>query len=218
LLRQDEDYSYLRDVRCRRDPLDAIKFIPLGSQKDQYLTLGGEVREWYEGFRNASWGAGPQDRDGYLLQRTSAYSDWHLGDGIRLFGQLSSATLGGRDGGPRPIDEDRLWIEQAFAQFDLPAFSGVNVAVRLGRQEFQFGSGRFVDVREGPNVRRAFDGVSAIFDVGAWHATAFVTQPVLNRPQVLDDPADTRTTFLGSLRHNAGSFDRWRPRPILSRQ
>jgi hypothetical protein len=55
LQRQDEDYSYLRDAACRRDYFDPIKFIPLSAQKDQYLTLGGEVREWYEGFQNANW-------------------------------------------------------------------------------------------------------------------------------------------------------------------
>lgn len=84
LLRHDEDYSYLQDPACRRASLDAIKFISLGS-KDQYLTLGGELREWYEIFGNANWRVGPQDRDGYLLQRLSTYTDWHFGDGIRLF-------------------------------------------------------------------------------------------------------------------------------------
>lgn len=108
LLRQDEDYSYLRDVKCRRDFIDPIKFILLSSQNDQYLTFGGEVREWYEAFRNASWGAGPQNNNGYLLQRLSTYADWRLGDGIRLFGQLSSAIEAGRNGGPRPVDEARL--------------------------------------------------------------------------------------------------------------
>src|SRR5215467_8962715 len=117
LLRQDEDYSYLQDPTCRRDFLDPIKFISLGSQKDQYLTLGGEVRQWYELFRNANWGVGPQDRDGYLLQRVSTYADWHLGDGVRVFGQIASATELGRNGGPRPVDEDRLWVEEAFAEF-----------------------------------------------------------------------------------------------------
>src|SRR3981081_2001622 len=67
LLRQDEDYSYLRDAACRRDDMDPVKFIPVGAQKDQYLSLGGEVREWYEAFQNANWGVGPQDRNGYLL-------------------------------------------------------------------------------------------------------------------------------------------------------
>lgn len=197
LLRQDEDYSYLRDRSCRRDLLDPIKFISLGPQEDQYLTLGGEVREWYEVFRNANWGVGPQDRDGYLLQRVSAYADWHLGEGIRVFGQLTSATEAGRNGGPRPVDEDQLWVEEAFAEYKLPVFADTQVALRLGRQEFEFGSGRLVDAREGPNVRRAFDGFSSIFDNGSWHATVFVAQPVLNRPQVFDDPTDTRTTFWG---------------------
>ncbi|MBM7049212.1 hypothetical protein [Rhizobium lusitanum] len=86
LLRQDEDYSYLADAACRRDPLDDIKFIPLDAEGDQYLTFGGEAREWYEGLHNANWGAGPQDSDGYLLQRLSSYADWHVGNGIRLFG------------------------------------------------------------------------------------------------------------------------------------
>lgn len=59
LLRQDEDYSYLRNDSCQRDFLDPIKLIPLDTQGYQYLTLGGEAREWYEGSHNANWGAGP---------------------------------------------------------------------------------------------------------------------------------------------------------------
>jgi hypothetical protein len=107
------------------------------------------VRERYEAFQNANWGLGPQDKNGYLLQRISAYADWHFGDGIRLFDQLSSETEDGRNGGPRPTDEARLWVEEAFAEFDVPTSSNAKVALRLGRQEFEFGSGRLVDVREG---------------------------------------------------------------------
>src|SRR6266550_1746939 len=44
LLRYDESYSYLRDPARRNDCLDAIKFIPLTTNGDWYLTLGGEVR------------------------------------------------------------------------------------------------------------------------------------------------------------------------------
>src|SRR5271156_5036449 len=76
LLRQDDDYSYLRDPACRNDFWDPVKFIPLNSSAaDGYLTIGGEIREWYEGFHNASWGLGPQDGNGYLLQRVSLLSD-----------------------------------------------------------------------------------------------------------------------------------------------
>lgn len=49
---------------------------------------------------------------------------------------------------PRAIDEARLWVEEAFAEFDVPTSSNAKVALRLGRQEFEFGSGRLVDVRE----------------------------------------------------------------------
>src|SRR6266849_6725017 len=74
LLRQDEDY--------------------------RYLTFGGEIREWYEGFRNASWGLGTQDHDGYLLQRLSTYFDIHPAPRLRFFVQLTSAIEAGRTGGP----------------------------------------------------------------------------------------------------------------------
>src|SRR5262249_23601160 len=69
VLRQDEDYSYLRNDACKRDRWDALKYVRLGPSGDSYLTIGGEAREWYEGFRNFLWGVGPQDGNGYLLQR-----------------------------------------------------------------------------------------------------------------------------------------------------
>jgi hypothetical protein len=56
LLRQDEEYRYLRAPACKRDWLDSLKYVRLGSSDDSFLTIGGEVREWYEGFRNALWG------------------------------------------------------------------------------------------------------------------------------------------------------------------
>jgi hypothetical protein len=110
LLRQDEDYRYLRDPACRQDPCDQMKFIPLDSSSDRYLTIGGEIRDWYEGFHNANWGRGPQDGNGYLLQRLSLVSDWHVGSRFRFFGQLTSDIEAGRNGGVRPNDEARLWI------------------------------------------------------------------------------------------------------------
>src|SRR2546429_1514757 len=58
LLRYDENYSYLRDPARRSDYLDAIKFIPLTTNGDWYLALGGEIRERYEYFHNSSWGVG----------------------------------------------------------------------------------------------------------------------------------------------------------------
>ncbi len=201
LLRQDEDYSYLRNDACKRDRWDALKYIHLGSSDDSFLTIGVEARERYEGFRNASWGVGPQDGNGYPLQRLTAYGDFHVSRHIRFFTQLTSDIEAGRNGGPRPvIDESKLWFQQAFT--DITLSKGTKgkenpLVMRLGRQEFYFGSGRLVDPRDGPNVRQAFDGIALILKKASWDVRSFATKPVLNGTGFFDAPPDSRTTFWG---------------------
>jgi hypothetical protein len=145
LLRQDEDYSYLRNPACKQDSWDSLKYVRLGTSDDSFLTIGGEVRELYERFRNALWGVGPQgvgpqDDSGYLLQRLSVHGNFHVSRRIRFFAQLTSNIEAGRNGGPRPgIDESKLWFEQAFADITLvkEAEGKKKVLVmRLGRQPF----------------------------------------------------------------------------------
>jgi hypothetical protein len=65
LFRQDEDYRYLSNSACNSHYWDRLKYVQLGSNADTFFTLGGEIREWYEGYRNANWGSGPQDKQGY---------------------------------------------------------------------------------------------------------------------------------------------------------
>ena len=69
--------------------------------------------------------------------------------------------------------------------------------LRLGRQEFEFGSGRFVDVREGPNVRQAFDGASLEWKTPSWTVDGLATKPVLNGTGILDAPPNHGSTFWG---------------------
>jgi hypothetical protein len=61
------------------------------------------------------------------------------------------------------IDESKLFFEEGFIDIALSKAGKQSLVLRLGRREFEFGSGRFVDVREGPNVRQAFDGASLTF-------------------------------------------------------
>jgi hypothetical protein len=57
LLKEDEDWSFLRDRSLRQDFWDPIKYIPLrGDAGDWYLTIGGEVREVWEQIGNDNWG------------------------------------------------------------------------------------------------------------------------------------------------------------------
>jgi hypothetical protein len=198
LLRQDEDYRYLGNPACRDDYWDRVKYVPLGSNADTFVTLGGEIREWYESYRNASWGFGSQDKNGYLLQRLSIYSDIHAAPRIRMFVQLTNDIEAGRNGGPRPvIDESKLFFEEAFADITLSKEPGDQLVLRLGRQEFELGDGRLVDVREGPNVRQTFDGASLNWKASSWNIHGFALKPVLNGTGVFDAPPDHGSTFLG---------------------
>jgi len=198
LLRQDEDYRYLSNRACGNDDWDRFKHVRLGSDADTFFTLGGEIREWYEGYRNANWGYGPQDTNGYLLQRLSIYSDIHAASRIRLFVQLTSGIEAGRTGGPRPaIDESKLSFEEAFADITFSKEPSDKLVLRLGRQEFELGDGRLVDVREGPNVRQTFDGAGLNWKASSWNINGFALKPVLNGTGVFDAPPDHGSTFWG---------------------
>ncbi len=131
-IRWEEDYSYLRNDSGRvKSFFDPVKFIPLGRNKKSYLSVGGEVRYQYEYLRNANWGEGIQDKNGYLLQRYMLHTDWHLGQHVRIFGQLKSGIASGKASGPDPPDEDRLDLHQAFADL-LFSFGSLQSTLRLG--------------------------------------------------------------------------------------
>ena len=114
-----------------------------------------------EALRNAAFGSGPQDADGYVLQRYLVHADLHAGRRVRFFTELQSGVETARTGGPRPTDEDRLELNQAFAEMCVG--SGPRVfTFRVGRQEVAFGSGRSISRSEGRNVRRSFDALRPI--------------------------------------------------------
>lgn len=197
IIRYDESYGYLRDPARRSDPLDALKFIPLNTNGDSYLTLGGEIRERYEVFSNYNWGKGPQTDDGYLLQRYMVHADLHLGPNVRFFTQFKSGLEDGRNGGPRPPDKDEFDLHQAFLDVTAHLDSEDALTLRLGRQELSYGSQRLISPREGPNVRQSFDGARAIVYRNEWRIDGFLTRPVETNPGIFDDHPDPAKLFWG---------------------
>lgn len=135
-LRYLEDYSYLQDKSLRREPLDRLKYVPLRKERpDWYLSIGGEIRQRYEVFRNDNWGRAPADNNGYSLQRYMLHTDWHFGKNVRAFVQLRSNVEAGRVGGPRPVvDENKLDFNQAFVDLSFGAGENSTVTFRVGRQ------------------------------------------------------------------------------------
>jgi hypothetical protein len=190
LVRYEEDYSFLRDPRCRTDVWDPLKYLELDRQRPVFLTLGVDVRERYEYFRNLDWSGDRSGRVGYLIQRVMPYADLHVGGHFRGFFQLTSNLVWGRD--PRPLDRDDLDLLQAFAQLTFGSFS-----IRGGRQEIQYASSRLVSIREGPNVRLAFDGVRVMQHVGEWQIDGFGLVPVRVSPGVFDDGPEPGQRFWG---------------------
>ncbi|WP_250846785.1 alginate export family protein [Aquisphaera insulae] len=202
LLRYDEDFRFLADPARRTDFFDPLKYIPLFGRDRFYLTFGGDVREWFESYHNDSFGEGPGNAEGfntYFLQRYMLHADLHAGDRLRVFFQTISGFESGRIGGPRPdIDVNRFDAHQGFVDWIWrPEASDSSLTWRLGRQEFRYGSGRLIDVREGPNLRRSFDGARALGHLGPWSIDGWWAKPVLNNPGVFDDIPNPAVMFWG---------------------
>lgn len=233
-LRYEEDWSTLRDKSRRKDVFDPIKYIPLRrGREDWYLSIGGEVRPYYEFFENANFGGGEQDENGYLLQRYMLHTDWRLGKNMRVFAQFKSGLVGDQQSRPAPPDVNKADVNQFFVDFNFgvrraPAppsenaaqsneqqsnqsgaindlnskpdglgFLPPRVVLRVGRQEINFGSGRLVSVRNGPNVRQSFDGLRLTVRTGRWRFDGFALRPVEDDRGYLDDNSVSSQTFWG---------------------
>ena len=196
-LRYDDDVACFRDPAGREELLDQLKWIPIDETADVHLSLGGEIRQRYEYTSDPLFGEDPQDEAGAWLQRYTLHGDLHLGDHVRVFGQFLSALETGRKAGPSPVDENKLELQNGFVDLRFAPTPDSLLSLRGGRQELQFGSGRLVDVREGPNVRRTFDAARVTLALPDWRIDGVVGQPRALEPGLFDDEADDNQVLWG---------------------
>ncbi len=206
LLREDEDWSFLADKKLHDDVWDPIKYVPLRNAREWYLTAGGEAREVSEQIGNDNWGQSPV-MNGYLNQRYMPYIDLHYGPRVRTFFELKSGINTFRMGGPRPIDEKLLDIQAGFLEVG-GASSWGSLHVRVGRQELEYGSGRIVDVREGPNVRLSFDGFMVRAQTGTWQIDGLAMRPDGDNAGFFDNAPDHTVSLWGVYATRASSEKR----------
>src|SRR5271169_1130553 len=196
LLREDDDWSFLADPAERQEFWYRIKYIRLRSDRsDWFLSMGGEAREVWEQIGNDNWGQQPF-MNGYFNERYMLYFDVHYGKHVRSFVEFKSGLNSYRIGGPRPIDEKKLDFQAAFLEVGTGDERNW-IKFRAGRQELEYGSGRLIDVREGPNVRLSFDGFKVKAGVGSWQIDGFAMRPDLDKPSFFDNAPNHAIEFWG---------------------
>ncbi|WP_350290674.1 alginate export family protein [uncultured Croceitalea sp.] len=161
LFRATENYEYLKNEESNpyeKDAFDPIKFIPLNSKKNVYLSIGGQIRPRLEVFSNRFW-EGEEDENFYS-QRLALHSNLVLGKHIRVFGEFYHGYTSHEE---EFVESDELNVHQAFIEFKFSVSEGDNLSMLFGRQELGFGAGRLVGFREGPNIRRSFDAARFVY-------------------------------------------------------
>jgi hypothetical protein len=197
----DRDFSFLRTDTSDHDFFNPLKFIPLSPKGADYITLGGELREEYRYYQNENWGdisSERNDPDGFLWHRFMLHADVHLGKYFRLFGQVKNCMVVSRAGGVRPvIDENILDLNQAFIEVSGAFAQNQALTLRLGRQEYNFGVARLLSMRDGVNVRQAFDAFTLKYLSPRLKMDAFIGQGVDTKRGIFDDERMKSETIWG---------------------
>ncbi len=134
--------------------------------------------------------------DGYGLLRALASAAVRR-DGWEGFAQLGVHAEQGRNGGPGGTDQGALDLQQGYVRWH-----GEHLSWQLGRQEAAYGSSRLLSVRDGPNIRLAFDGVRGRWQQGGFRLDLMALRPVDNRSGAFDDRSDRG-------QHLAGGYATW---------
>lgn len=195
--RWQEDWSVLADPRVPREPGDALKYIPLStSNPESYLSFGLTLRERFVSIDPPMFGVSGGKHQNYLLHRLELHADAHITANTRIFLQLENAVAPWLSH-PTPVDANRLDLRLFFVDTKKQLGNG-ELKLRVGRQEIAFDLQRFVSVRDGPNVRQAYDAIWGDYETKDWRFTGFTSQPVQYRNQTdFDDYSNRHLTFSG---------------------
>ncbi len=153
-----EDWTKYRDPSKRDDVLDRLKYIPIAGD-DVYLTLSGEFRVRVNHTTNPNL----RDREGQRqdINRIVGGADLHLGDHVRLYGELAHGGLSGLNLGAKAGQlQNDLVVQQSFADVT-GTIGGVDLGVRYGRQTFADGPNLLVVPRDNNTIFFVYNGVRA---------------------------------------------------------
>ena len=150
LLRQFDDVDFLKRT-TDKTIYDHLKLISLGERA--FLSFAGSYRTQFEYFNDQDFIG--DATDSWWLNRIMLSADLRMED-WQLFLEANSSTILSKER-PSPVDRDEFAISQFFLKYD-----NGDWMLKLGRENVTYGSNRLITFREGPNVRRYFDGANVI--------------------------------------------------------
>ncbi len=193
MLRQNDDLTALSDSSTQPVTLyERLKWIPLGTNSS--LSFGGSHRFQAESFINEQFGSLPVKDNIWVLNRTMFHAHLRLGKSFEIFGELNTSLINGKQN-ITPVDRDELSVNQLFMTYRWHD----NWQVLVGRENFRLGSGRLLDVREGPNVRLSFDQVKLSYSKNQTNFEAFLAVPVQQQPGIFDNRALDTDEIVGGV-------------------
>jgi hypothetical protein len=185
LLRQNDEI----EIKNANSLYDHIKQLKLADNAS--LSFGGSWRFQYESFINEQFQDVPNQDNLWFLQRVLLHAHLRLGSHFEVFTELNSSLVSNKEA-LTPVDKDELSFNQFFARYNF----NDNWNMLLGRQNIRLGSGRLVDVREGPNVRLSFDMAQLQYKDPHTEFTAFYAIPVQLQSGAFDNKTlDTDETL-----------------------
>ncbi len=193
------DFSLLRqndmiklDTAAKRNGYSKFKLMPLAKQSS--ISFGGSIRTQVESFVNEQFNDNQDQNDSWFLFRNMAHAHLKVSDKFELFGELNSSIILSK-AATTPVDEDVFSINQLFIRFRFHKKANLLV----GRQNMRLGSGRLVDVREGPNVRLSFDMTQLEFTGNKSKVLLFSAVPVQQQPGYFDNEFLDFAEFISGL-------------------
>lgn len=159
-----------------------IKLIQLG--KETTLHFGGSYRFQTETFINEQFSSEEDQNDLWFLNRFHLHSHLKIADRLEVFTELNSSLMTSKEN-LVPVDRDELSFNQFFARYHFTN----NWSLLVGRQNMRLGSGRLVDIREGPNVRLSFDMMQIEYATKNTNVKGFYAVPVRPKEGIFDNDA-----------------------------
>jgi hypothetical protein len=176
--RWQEDWSVLADPSLRTQPFDNLKYIPLSADDPKsYVSFGLDMRERFESLNASTFGVGGIPVQNYVLDRRYIHADFRPNQNWQIFVQLQDDYPPGKFI-ITPADRDPLDLAQGFVTYTGNLADG-EVKARIGRQEMAFDLQRFVSIRDGPNVRQAYDAAWFDWEKDPWRVISFWSHPVI---------------------------------------